>query len=256
MQRRYMITGASRGLGKAIALALATEAQSFVLVARDKEHLHQVTQQIVAINPACQIDCLGGDFSNESGLHEFLARLDNKIVSTVDVLINNAGYGMTGAVKEMADADILSICHVNFIAPMMISKRVVAGMMERKWGRIINVSSITARYPKESIAVYAAAKLGLNGFTKGLSNEVCRYGVTVNAVLPGFMHTDMGREVIEKIRSERKNMSEADILNLMKNATPQKCLTELTEVVHLVRFLVSEQAGMITGQAIDVAGGL
>ncbi|MDD5627783.1 MAG: SDR family oxidoreductase, partial [Elusimicrobia bacterium] len=151
--------------------------------------------------------------------------------------------------------DIVRTYFTDLVAPALLCRAVAGGMVRRKWGRIVNISSITAAAPGEALVPYASAKAGLNALTRGLSAEVARYGVTVNAIMPGFMLTDMGRDAVLKMSSAKSGLSEDEVLERLRRAVPLKKLTEPAEVAALARFLAGDEAGFITGQVIGAAGG-
>jgi len=129
-------------------------------------------------------------------------------------------------------------------------------MIKRRWGCIVNISSITVVQPSATLAVYASAKAGLNALTRSLSAETARHGVTVNAIMPGLMLTDMGRDAVVKMGAGRTGLSEAEVIERVKRSVPLKKLTEVSEVAALARWLAGDEAAFLTGQIIGAAGGL
>jgi 3-oxoacyl-[acyl-carrier protein] reductase len=189
-----------------------------------------------------------------------VARLISEIgperLGAVDVLVNNAGWGKPGTLADSAEDDVVRTYFTDLVAPALLCRAVAGGMVKRRWGRIVNISSIAAVQLSENLAAYASAKAGLNALTRGLSAEVARHGVTVNAVMPGLMLTDMGRDAVVKMGAAKTGLSEAEVLERVKRSVPLKKLTEVSEVAALVRTLAGEEAAFLTGQVIGAAGGL
>lgn len=255
-KRTVMITGASRGLGLALARAFAPDAAQLILAARSVEHLAAATDEVRRAAPGCGIRAAGGDLSTRAGVEELLAGIGPELLGKVDILINNAGWGKPGPLAEADPDDVVRTYFTDLVAPALLCRAVAGGMVGRKWGRIVNISSITAAQPAESLAAYASAKAGLNSLTRSLSAEVARHGVTVNAIMPGFMLTDMGRDAVLKMSAAKTGLCEAEVLERLRRAVPLKKLTETTEVAALARFLAGDEAGFITGQVIGAAGGV
>jgi NAD(P)-dependent dehydrogenase (short-subunit alcohol dehydrogenase family) len=255
-KRTVLLTGASRGLGRTIALACAPFAAELVLAARTAGNLRPTVEEVKSVNPGCLVTAVGGDLSTYAGIDQLLKEIGPERLSRIDVLINNAGGGEPRPLAETPAEDILRTHFLNLTAPAILCSSVAGGMTKRGWGRIINISSISAQLPAETLAVYASAKAGLNVLTRCLSAEVARYGVTVNAVMPGFMLTDRGRNAVLKPLSAKNGISEADIIKRLELAAPLRKLTDVEEVAVLVKMLIEESSGFITGQVIGAAGGL
>lgn len=255
-KRTVMITGASRGLGLALARAFAPDAAQLILAARSAEHLGAAADEVRRAAPGCAVHAAGGDLGTREGVARLLAEVGRERLGAVDVLVNNAGWGKPAPLTEADPDDVVRTYFTDLVAPALLCRAVAGGMAGRKWGRIVNISSITAVQPSESLAVYASAKAGLNFLTRGLSAEVARHGVTVNAIMPGFMLTDMGRDAVLKMSSAKAGLSETEVLERLRRAVPLKRLTEPAEVAALARFLAGDEAGFITGQVIGAAGGV
>lgn len=256
MNRKILVTGASKGLGRCLAVGLATDASLIVVTARDKANLNPVIQEISSVNPRCEVLACAGDFSSQDGILKFIENIGEGVLNSIDVLINNAAMGRQEFFHKAKMDELAQMFSVNLIAPVMMSRMVLNGMIERKWGRIVNISSISARRPSETIAAYASTKIGLNGFTKALATEASQHGVSVNAIMPGFMKTEMGMEVIKRAMSKNPALTEEDVVKGLLRTTPTHSVTSLEDVLSLVRFLVGDQGGFMTGQVIGAAGGL
>lgn len=237
-----LVTGASRGIGRAIALTLA-EAGANVAVNCQRSFTAAEEVATLARISGVQAHPYQADVSRdedvgpmvESILHEF---------GHVDILVNNAGITRDKSFLKMTRAMWDEVLGVNLTGPFNITHAVLQGMTERGWGRVINITSIVGQTGNFGQCNYSVTKAGLIGFTKTLAREVARKGVTVNAVAPGFIATDM-----------LKDMPEA-ALESVKAMTPVGRLGRPEEVATAVAFLASPQAGYITGQIIPVNGGM
>ena len=167
-----------------------------------------------------------------------------KSIEDVDVLVNNAGITIDGLLMRMKDEDWTDVIATNLTSAFRLTKGVIRGMMKRKNGRIINISSVVGVRGNAGQTNYAASKAGLIGFTKSLAKEVASKGVTINAVAPGYIETQMTQELTEKQKLA------------VKEQIPLKRLGKVDDIAEVVLFLASEQASYITGQVISVDGGM
>ncbi len=229
-----LITGASRGIGKSIAKLLSYENNVFI-TARNEELLSSLSKEIKALSLPCNL-C-----EDISKLKEFI--LNNKI----DVLVNNAGEYEYSSTDDMKDENIERILKVNLEIPIKLSKICIPYMKKRKWGRIINIGSISGVMGEAYASVYSASKAGLIGLSKSLALELAEYGITVNTINPGWVETDLGKSSIED-----SDFSLEETLEII----PQKRFVQPIEVAELVKYLLSDKAKGITGQSINLCAGL
>jgi 3-oxoacyl-[acyl-carrier protein] reductase len=215
--RTALVTGASRGIGLAIA-NLFRELGIEVLAPTRKE-----------------LDLL----SNNS-VDNYIEELNRKI----DILVNNAGINPLASSTEVPDSDISDTLQVNLISPMRLIRGLLPSMINQKYGRIINISSVWSVVSKPGRIIYSISKSGLNGMTRAIAVEVAKYNILINAIAPGFVNTDL----------TRKNNSEEEIRNL-ENAIPIRRLAEPIEIAEIVAFLCSDKNSYITGQTIFIDGG-
>jgi acetoacetyl-CoA reductase len=166
------------------------------------------------------------------------------IIGPIDILVNNAGITRDGVFKRMSESDWYDVINTNLNSVFNVTRQVVEGMMDRGWGRIINVSSVNALKGQFGQTNYSAAKAGMHGFSKALAHEVVRKGVTVNTISPGYVATDM----VMAIRAEVREQIVATI--------PMGRLAQPDEIAGLVSYLASDDAGYITGANISINGGL
>jgi NAD(P)-dependent dehydrogenase (short-subunit alcohol dehydrogenase family) len=217
IQRTALVTGASRGIGKAIADQLRRDGVRLLVPSRR------------------ELDLL-----SDHSVDLFLRALDEP----VDILVNDAGINRLGDFAAYTDSDLEDTMRTNLVAPIRLARGLIPGMIDRKYGRIMNISSIWSVVSKPGRLAYSVSKSGLNAFTRSLAVEVARYNILVNAVAPGYVNTELTRE----------NNTEHDIKNISKMIPIQR-LAEPEEIARLVAFLCSEQNTYLTGQCLFIDGG-
>ncbi|MBX3135477.1 SDR family oxidoreductase [Candidatus Obscuribacterales bacterium] len=264
--KNALVTGASRGIGRAIALELAALGARTALVARSSSLLESLAKEINDKNSGDAI-YKSLDIEKESFALE-LAKWLKAEGFHVDVLVNNAGIYSTDYIPlEHADGWEVSdpgnddlwkrTMAVNLNAPYILAKVFAPAMIERKWGRIINISSISGQKAEAYGTAYSASKFGLIGVTQSLALELARHGITVNSVCPGWVETDMAQEQINDPEWCRLNdINPEESLDIARLSVPQMRLIQPDEVAGLVGYLCSDRAKGITGQAINICGGL
>jgi 3-oxoacyl-[acyl-carrier protein] reductase len=239
--RTAFVTGASRGIGRACALALAESGARVVVAARDPSKLDEVAGEIRQKGREAVAVCMDLG-SAESVKQAFAAALAQ--CGRVDILVNNAGIARDGLAMRMKKDDWDAVLATNLTGAFLAIQQVLPGMLRERWGRIINISSVVGEAGNPGQANYVASKAGLIGLTKSLAQEMASRNITVNAVTPGFIDTDMTAALSE----ERRAALLAQI--------PLKRLGKPEDVAAAVRFLASEEAGYITGHVLSVNGGL
>jgi len=239
--RVAFVTGASRGIGRAITLALCRADFDVAAAATTLENSREFADamQIASASPMA----LNLDLRNPESIKEAFARA-LKAKGRVDVLVNNAGITRDGLAMRMKPADWDAVLRTNLDGAFLAIQQVLPGMVRNRWGRIINISSVVGQAGSAGQVNYAASKAGLIGMTKSLAQEVGSRGITVNVVAPGFIETDMTKDLPE----ERKRKI-LESIPLERMGTPE-------DVAAAVRFLASEEAGYITGHVLAVNGGM
>jgi len=240
--RVAIVTGSGRGIGRAIALKLAESGIRVVLNDfGDFKTVESVAKEIKA---------MGGESAQvmaDVSKGDDVTRLVNEAMSAfkrVDILVNNAGITRDQLILRMSEEEWDSVLNVDLKSVFLCTKAVLRHMAKQRWGRVISISSIVGMMGNKGQANYAAAKAGIIGFTRAVAKEVATHGVTVNAVAPGFIDTEMTRQLKKEWREELKKLIPTGELG-----TPR-------DVAEAVNFLASEGAGYITGQVLGVTGGM
>jgi NAD(P)-dependent dehydrogenase (short-subunit alcohol dehydrogenase family) len=245
--RKALITGAGRGIGRAIALAFAKEGAEVVLGSRNTRSLDALKKEIAALGGRTLPISL--DVTDQGSVDRA-----KKKIGSVQILVNNAGIAGSIKVLAMDDAHWQSHLDVNLTGAFRVTRAFLPEMVEARWGRVINIASTAGKVGFQYTAAYCASKHGLIGFTRALALEMAPHQVTVNAICPGFVRTEMSAEAARNIASKTKQ-SEADALRWLEGLSPQNRLMEPEEVAAVAVLLASEDARGINGQAINIDGG-
>jgi 3-oxoacyl-[acyl-carrier protein] reductase len=238
-----LVTGASRGIGAATARALAEDGWPVgVNYSRDQDGAERVVAAIGEAGGTAL--ALGADVTSEAATDEMLRRVADEL-GPVDVLVNNAGITADALSMRLSDEDWSRVLEVNLTAAFRLTRAVLGSMIRERHGRVINVASVVALRANPGQANYAAAKAGLVAFTRTVAVEVARRGITVNAVAPGLIETELTREISSNGSS-----------NALLDAIPARRPGRPEEIAACIRFLASEEAGYVTGAVLSVDGGL
>ncbi|MFD2230548.1 3-oxoacyl-ACP reductase FabG [Alkalimarinus sediminis] len=236
-----LITGASRGIGKAIAKTLATQGYTVIGTATTEEGASDISHYFALWGLSG--DGIVMDVSNTESVESGIDQVKSAYGVPV-VLVNNAGITKDNLLLRMKADEWDAVLNTNLSSMYRTSKAVLRGMSKAKFGRIINVSSVVASMGNAGQVNYAAAKAGVEGFTRSLAKEMAGRGITVNAVAPGFIETDMTKELTESQ------------VESMRSIIPANRLGSPEEVAAVVGFLASDEAGYVTGETINVNGGM
>jgi 3-oxoacyl-[acyl-carrier protein] reductase len=244
--RVAIVTGAARGIGAATALRLAQDGFAVGVLDLEEAAGKDTVQAIEA--EGGQALAVGADVSDAEQVEAAVARVAAELGAPT-VLVNNAGVTRDNMLFKMTEADWDVVMNVHLRGAFLMSRAVQKHMIDARWGRIVNLSSISA-LGNRGQANYSAAKAGLQGFTKTLAIELGKFGVTANAVAPGFIQTEM-----TKATAERMGISFEDFVKGAAAQIPVARVGQPEDIAHLVSFLVSEGSGFVSGQVIYAAGG-
>lgn len=242
MSKVAFITGATRGIGRAIALELANEGYNIALNYRtENEALETLKEEISKLGVECYP--VQGDVSKV----EDSERMTKEIIEhfeQIDVLVNNAGITKDNLILRMKEEEFTDVINVNLVGTFNITKNVIKYMTKKRYGKIINLSSVVGVSGNAGQSNYSASKAGIIGFTKSIAKELGSRNITVNAVAPGFIQTDM------------TNVLKDEIKEAIEGTIPLKRLGTAEDVAKVVKFLASDESSYITGQVINVDGGM
>lgn len=236
-----LVTGASQGIGEGIARVLARQGARVVVAARNEEKLKALAAEIGAAGG--QALPLVLDVTRPETFGERLKSLPEELAG-IDILVNNAGVTADNLLARMSLEDWERVLRTNLTGAFALTKEVIRGMMKRRWGRIISVSSVVGMMGNPGQANYAASKAGLIGFSKSLAKELGSRSITVNVVAPGYIQTAMTEKLPEASREE------------LTGAIALKRLGTVDDIAAAVLYLASEEAGYVTGHTLNVSGGL
>jgi 3-oxoacyl-[acyl-carrier protein] reductase len=239
--RIAFVTGASRGIGRACALALSAGGAKVVLAARQLDKLEQVASEIRSAGGEAFVVPI--DLASQDSIKEAFSKA-SKEFGRVDILINNAGLTRDGLAMRMKRDDWDAVLQTNLSGSFFCIQQVLPPMVRERWGRIVNITSVVGESGNAGQANYAASKAGLIGLTKSLAQELASRNITVNAVAPGFVETDMTASLSDELKSK------------ITESVPLKRIGRPEDIAAAVKFLAGDEAGYITGHVLDVNGGM
>lgn len=235
--RTALVTGGTRGIGSAISRKLAGAGYR---VAANYARNHEAAE---AFHKETGIPVFSWDIGEHDACIEGIKKVEEKLGAPIDILVNNGGITRDAALHKMSPDQWLAVIQTNLSSCFHMSQAVIDSMRGRSFGRIINISSVNAQAGQFGQTNYSAAKAGVFGFTKALARETARKGITVNAIAPGYIDTDMVRDVPQ------------NILDQIIEGIPVGRLGKPEEIARAVLFLAADDAGFITGETLSVNGG-
>ena len=236
-----LVTGASQGIGRACAVALAEAGAAVALAARNEEKLNEVAQQIKSAGGQSEVFRM--DMASEDDIKKAVKGAAAKF-GKLDILVNNAGITRDTLSMRMKRSDWDDVIATNLTGAHLAAQAAISGMLKQHWGRIINIASIFGQMGQAGQVNYAASKAGLIGLTMALAREVASRNITVNAVAPGWIETAMTEVLSEEMKEQ------------MKKAIPLGRAGKPEEIAYAVRWLASDEAAYITGHVLSVNGGM
>jgi 3-hydroxybutyrate dehydrogenase len=251
--RIALITGGGRGIGRAIALEFARAGASVAVAARTEAQVKDVAKEVEDQfhTKALAVTC---DVSSSASVGEMFATVKEHFGQGPDILVNNAGIAESAVLIKTDDELWQRLLAVNLSGTFYCTRAALPEMIQRGWGRVINIASIAAKLGAPYISAYAASKHGVLGLTRSAALEVAKNGITVNAICPGYVDTEMVSHGIENI-TRRTGLTAAEAKAGLEGMSPQNRLVTCEEVAALALLLASEDGRGITGQGINVDGG-
>ncbi|HEV8589066.1 MAG TPA: SDR family oxidoreductase [Pyrinomonadaceae bacterium] len=250
--RVALVAAASRGIGYAAALELAREGARVFLCSRDERRASEAAEKIHNETGA-NVAGIAADVTNGSDVERFV-RLATERAARIDICVTNAG-GPPATTLADTDIDMFrQAFELNGLSAIRLAKLVLPGMCERKWGRIINVTSISVKQPVDGLLLSNTVRAGLTGWAKTVSNEVAADGVTVNNVAPGYTLTERQDE-LAVARGKALGKSKEEMIEMWASQTPMRRIASPEEIAAAIAFLASERASYITGVTLQVDGG-
>ncbi len=240
--RVAIVTGGGRGLGREIAIRLAAEGADLAISYRSNDSAAEQTAEGVR-QAGVRCELYKGDVSSPGDV-EALFKGVSDAFGRVDILINNAGITRDNLIVRMKEEEFDEVLRTNLKGTYLCTRAALRPMVRARWGRIVNVSSVVGLVGNAGQANYAASKAGIIGFTKSVAREVAQRGITVNAVAPGYVETELTGSLPEKVKDQ------------IRGQVPAGRFGEPEEVAEVVAFLVGEAAGYVSGQTIAVDGGM
>ena len=247
-----LVAAASRGLGRAVAEELAAEGASLIICARKQETIECVANEIQAATGAKVIG-VAADVSNPVDVSQ-LVQAGIERCGRIDILVTNAGGPPAGQFESFDLAQWEAATRLLLHSAVELARQVLPGMKERRWGRILNITSIAVKQPVDNLILSNSLRAAVTGFARTLANEVAQFGITVNNIMPGYTRTERVEE-LSRMMAEKQGITPADFIERWEKEIPMRRIGEPKEFAALAAFLVSERASYITGTSIPVDGG-
>lgn len=251
-ERVALVAASSRGLGKAIAQRLSQEDAKVVICARDEDRLLKTRDEIAASTEGV-VKAIKADVTDKDQVMQLVKKTTDEF-GTIDILVCNAGGPPSGMADKFTVADYAQALELNLLSTINLCYEVMPFMKKQKWGRIINMTSVSAKQPIDNLILSNTSRAGVLGFSKSISNQLAPFGITVNSVCPGYTKTERVDELARSFEESGKGTVN-DFYSGIEKVIPAGRLGTPEELAQAVAFLASEGAGYITGIALQVDGG-
>jgi len=250
--KNAIVCASSQGLGKSAAIDLAKEGVNLAICSRNKDKINLVKEEIEQTSDV-KVVAIEADLSSEKDISALFQEA-KKELKAIDILINNNGGPPPSTFEELTDEDWQKTFNSTMMSAIRLSKLVLPDMKKNKWGRIINISSVSVKTPVNGLFLSNSIRMGVLGWAKALSDEVAPHGITVNSVCPGTTKTERIEQIL-KVQSESSGKDKSEIEEAMANSIPMLRIGEASDLSALITFLASEKASYMTGLAVQVDGG-
>jgi len=250
--KNAIVCASSQGLGKSAAIDLAKEGVNLAICSRSKDKINLVKNEIEEISDV-KVIALEADLSSIEDINT-LFKEAKKELKTIDILINNNGGPPPSTFEQLADEDWQKAFNSTMMSAIRLSKLVLPDMKKKKWGRVINISSVSVKMPVEGLFLSNSLRMGVLGWAKALSDEVAPFGITINTVCPGTTKTERIDQILDA-RSKSTGKDKKDLEEAIAQNIPMLRIGEATDLSALITFLASEKANYMTGLAVQVDGG-
>ena len=247
-----LVAAASRGLGRAVAEELAAEGALLLLCSRSEEAINKAAKEIAQTTGA-KVLALAADVSEAADIAK-LTQFGAERLGRIDILVTNAGGPPAGQFENLSQDQWEAATRLTLFSAVELVRQVLPGMKERRWGRILNITSIAVKQPVDNLILSNSLRAAVTGFARTLANEVAPFGVTVNNIMPGYTRTERVEELAQ-VMAEKQAITPAETVARWEKEIPMRRLGEPREFAALAAFLVSERASYITGTSIPVDGG-
>ena len=250
--KNAIVCASSQGLGKSAAVDLAKEGVNIAICSRNQEKIDLVKNEIENISDV-KVVAIQADLSLEKDIDTLFNKAKEEL-NTIDILINNNGGPPPSNFEDLTDEDWQKAFNSTMMSAIRLSKLVLPDMKKNKWGRIINISSVSVKTPVKGLFLSNSIRMGVLGWAKALSDEVAPHGITVNSVCPGTTKTERIEQILNA-QSKSSGKDKSEIEESMANSIPMLRIGEASDLSALITFLASEKASYMTGLAVQVDGG-
>ena len=235
------------------ALSIANEGATVIICSRNKDKISKSAKDI-ELQTGSKVSFFQTDLSNEKDINKMIENIIKKH-GRIDVLVNNTGGPKAGFFDEINDDDWISTFESTFLSAVRLTRAVLPSMRRNKWGRIINISSVSAKQPIDNLILSNGVRMSVHGWAKTLSNQIASDNILINNVCPGFTRTERVEDLVS-MQAKDLNISEDQVVETISSNIPAKRVGKPEELADLVTFLASEKSSYITGQSIAVDGGV